>query len=124
MLDRYGTAVVEERRHDRRLACLEDYLRSEYGSADGMQRYLAEANHNPSPRSGLRAFLAKIARVVAGPRIQAATPAASVEGVLSEDCTEHAASAALVAPALRARPVGFRERLNVRPRNVLPPPRR
>ncbi len=124
MLDRYGMAVMEERRHNRHLAALEDYLRREYGSTNGMERYIAEANHAPSPRPGLRAFLAKITGSVVRPGTQRVTPAASVELGLSEDYAEHTAPAARVVPAPRARPVSFRGRLNVRPRTRLPPPKR
>ncbi|MEE9181592.1 MAG: hypothetical protein V3U33_03385 [candidate division NC10 bacterium] len=91
MFDRYGMAVVEERRHDRRLAALEDYLRMEYGSTSGMERYIAQGNHGSSPRSGFRAFLAKIAGAVSRFSIRAPS-AASVEEALSKECTEQLAS--------------------------------
>ncbi|MEE9163339.1 MAG: hypothetical protein V3U17_00875 [Thermoplasmata archaeon] len=64
MFDRYGMAVVQERRHDRRLVALENYLRMEYGSTGGMNRYIAQGNHGSFPLSGLRAFLAGIAGMV------------------------------------------------------------
>ncbi|MEE9173801.1 MAG: hypothetical protein V3U30_02360 [Thermoplasmata archaeon] len=117
-------AVMEERRHDRRLAALEDYLRREYGSTSGMERYIEEANHAPSPRSGLRAFLAKITGIVVRPGTHGTTPAASVELGLSKDRAEHTAPAPRVPPVPRARSVSFRGRLNVRPRTPLPPPER
>ena len=119
MLDRYGMAGMEERRHDRRLAALENYLRMEYGSASGMERYLAEAKHVPSPRSGFRTFLAKIAgRASKSPT--RATPAASVEPALSEEYADHATLRPQAAIGLQVRPVGYRRRLNVRPHTALP----
>ncbi|MEE9164154.1 MAG: hypothetical protein V3U17_05115, partial [Thermoplasmata archaeon] len=91
MLDiyRYGQAAMEERRQNRRLGELDAYLRREYGSSSGMERYIAEANHTSSLPSSLRTFLAKIAGVVSRPSIRAA-PAASVEPTLSEECADHA----------------------------------
>ncbi|MEE9163864.1 MAG: hypothetical protein V3U17_03605 [Thermoplasmata archaeon] len=87
MFDRYGMAVVEERRNDRRFAALGNYLRMEYGTTSGMDRYIARANHDSSLRPGLRAFLAGIARMVS--RFPArALPAATVRRVLSEECVE------------------------------------
>ncbi len=90
MFDRYGMAVVEERRHDRRFAALENYLRMEYGSTGGMDRYIAQANHDSSPRSGLRAFLAGIARVVSRSSTRF-PPAATVGQALSGECREQLA---------------------------------
>ena len=119
MLDRYGMAVMEERRHDRRLAALENYLRMEYGSTSGMERYIAEAKPAPSPRSGFRTFLAKIAGVASKSPTRAA-PAASVKPALSEQYTDHATPRPQAAIGLRVRPVGYRRRLNVRPHTALP----
>ncbi|MFQ5919403.1 MAG: hypothetical protein ACE5I4_05085 [Thermoplasmata archaeon] len=124
MLDRFGIAVVEERRFDRRRAALRDYLQMEYGSASGMERYIAEGNHTSFPRSGLRAFLAKIFGKVVRSRTPAATPAVSAEGMLGDDCAEHVTAVAKATPVPAARPVGYRGRLNVRPRTVLPPLKR
>ncbi len=121
MLDRYGMAVMEERRHDRRFAALEDYLRREYGSTSGMERYIAEANHTPSPRTGLRAFLAKIAGAFTQPPTQAATPAISVEQALGGDCDEPATPVARIARVPMSGRVRYRGHLNARPRT--PPPR-
>ncbi|MCJ2531308.1 MAG: hypothetical protein LN413_03180 [Candidatus Thermoplasmatota archaeon] len=123
MLD-LGMAFMEQRRHDRRLGALQSYLRIEYGSASGMERYIAEANHAPSPRSGFRAFLAKIAGAVTRPPTQAATPAISVEQALSGDGAEHTTPVARVAPAATSGPVRYRRRSNVRPHTALPPPKR
>ncbi|MDX1534455.1 MAG: hypothetical protein R3291_02415, partial [Thermoplasmata archaeon] len=95
LLDRFGIAVTEERRFDRRLVALEDYLRTEYGSTSGMERYVAEANHNSSPRSGLRTFLARIAWAVVKPQTQVAKPAAPVELTVSEDCGDVVAAASV-----------------------------
>ncbi|MEE9592427.1 MAG: hypothetical protein V3W28_02470 [Thermoplasmata archaeon] len=122
-LDQYGMAVMQERHHDRRHGALENYLRMEYGSTSGMGQYIAEANHSSSPRSGLRAFLARIAGVVSRPSIRA-TPAVSVKPALSEDCADHAAPRPQAAAALRVRPVGQGRGLNVRPRTVVPPLKR
>jgi hypothetical protein len=116
-------AVMQERRHDRRLGALEDYLRMEYGSTSGMGRYIAEANHNSSPRSGLRAFLARITGAVSRPAIQTTT-AVSVEPALSEDGTDHAAPQPHAAVALRVRAEGQRRGLNMGPRIVVPPLKR
>ncbi len=123
MLDRFGIAVMEERRHDRRLAALEDYLRMEYGSTSGMERYIAEANHAPSPRSGLRPFLAKIAGIASKSSTRAA-PAASVEPALSEGCADHATPRPQASIAPQVRPVGYPRRLNERPHTALPPLKR
>ena len=119
MLDRYGMAVMEERRHDRRLAALENYLRMEYGSTSGMERYLAEAKHAPSPRSGFRTFLAKIAGVASSSPTRAA-PAASAEPALSEEYADHATPRPQAAIRLQVRPVGYRRRVNVRSHTALP----
>ncbi len=116
-------AVVEERRHDRHLATLEAYLRTEYGSTNGMERYIAEANQTLSPRSGLRTFLAKIAGVASKSSTQAA-PAASVEPALSDERADPAPPRPQAAMAPQVRPVGYRRRSNVRPRTALPPPKR
>ncbi len=91
MFDQYGTAVVGERRHDRRFAALENYLRMEYGSASGMDRYVAQANHGSSPHAGLRPLLAGIARKVS--RSLTRAPAAATDGpALSEECAKQLAS--------------------------------
>jgi hypothetical protein len=122
-LDQYGMAVMQERHHDRRLNALEDYLRMEYGSTSGMGRYIAEANHSSSPRSGLRAFLARIAGVGSRPSIEA-TLAVPAEPVLNEDGTDHAALRPQAAAALRVRPARHGRGLNMRPRAVVPPLKR
>lgn len=122
-LYQYGMTVMQERRHGRRLGALEDYFRMEYGSTSGMGWYIAEANRNSSPRSRLRAFLAKIARVGSKPSIRA-TPTASAEPALSEDCADHTAPRPQAAAALRVRPAGHGRGLKVRPRTAVPPPRR
>ncbi len=119
MLDRYGMAVMEERRHDRRRASLENYLRMEYGSTSGMERYLAEAKHAPSPRSGFRTFLAKIAGVASKSPTRAA-PAASVKPPLSEEYADHATPRPEADIGLQVRPVGYRRRVNMRPHTALP----
>ena len=124
MLDRFGTAVVEERRFDRRLVALEEYLRKEYGSASGMERYVAEGKHTSSPRSGLRTFLAKIAGAVGKPRTRVATPAASAVLTASEEGADRGVAAAPVAQATTARPIRYRGRLNVRHRAGVPPLKR
>ncbi len=122
MLDRYGMAVMEERRHDRRLDALENYLRMEYGSMSGMGRYLAEAKHAPSPRSGFRTFLARIAGVASKSPTRAApaASAASVEPALSEENADHATPRPQAAIGLQVRPVGYRRRVNMRSHTALP----
>ena len=124
MLDRYGMAVMEERHHDRRLAALEDYLRREYGSTNGMERYIAEANHAPSPRTSVRTFLAKVAGAVRRPRPQPVRPAVSVEQVLSSEQSKRVRPIAPVTPAPAVRPLAYRGRVKVRPRAGLPPLKR
>ncbi len=119
MLD-LGMAVMEERRHDRHLAALKDYLRMEYGSTSGMGRYIAEANHAPSPRLGLRAFLAKIVGVAS----KSSTRAAPIERALSEARVDPATPRPQAAMAPQVRPVGYRRRLKVRPHTALPPLKR
>ncbi len=128
MLDRLGIAVMEERRHDRHLAALKDYLRMEYGSTSGMGRYIAEANHPPSPRFGLRAFLAKIVGVTSKSSTRAApaapVPAAPVEPALSEARVDHATLRPQAAMAPQVRPVGYSKGSKVRPHTALPPLKR
>lgn len=128
MLERFGIAVVEERRHDPRFAALEDYLRKEYGSTSGMGRYIAGANHTSPLRSGLRTLLAKIARAFTRPRTRVVTSAVSVEQALGDDCAEHVTPVAQATPVAGTRPIGYRVRSNarskVRPRTVLPPLKR
>ncbi|MFQ5985887.1 MAG: hypothetical protein ACE5KQ_00825 [Thermoplasmata archaeon] len=124
MLEHYGTAVMEARRHDRRLAALEDHFRWEYGSTSGMERSLTEAPPTSSPRSGLRTFLAKIAGFVSRSSTQVATPAASVEQALSVESAEHATSQAQSVIAPRARPVRYSRAFGANPRTALPPLKR
>ncbi|MFQ5552768.1 MAG: hypothetical protein ACE5EW_03525 [Thermoplasmata archaeon] len=124
MLEHYGMAVMEARRHDRRLAALEDHFRWEYGSTSGMERSLTEADPTSSPRPGFRAFLAKISGFVSRSSTEVATPAASAEQALSEESAKHATSQAQGVIAPRARPVRYRRAFRAKPRTVLPPLKR
>ena len=124
MWDRYGLAVVEERREDRRLGALRAYLQTEYGSASGTEWYLAEANHTSSPRLGVRTFLARIAGLVSKSSTLVATSTASVEPALSEECAEPTTPHAPRVTPASARPMRYRGGHNLRPRTVVPPLKR